>query len=214
MPRLNSTARPRLTAAILACLLIALTSITAPARANDMADEGRKIIASLSDTVIAIVSNKTLSRQIREERFRAIFQRHFDLRAIGRWVMGRPWRQATPAERQEYLKYFEDYVIKVYTNQLQRYSGEQFKVVRTDRDGRGVSVTSNIVEPGGQKPIVVIWRMRPRKGGLKVMDVVIENISMSANQRREFAEVYRRQGNSVRGLINALKAKVTQLNNR
>lgn len=203
---------PLFRAALSVAVALSIWLAQPSARAATMEEQGKSIIGSLSSTVISIVSDKQLSRVQREDKFRSIFRRHFDTAVIGRWVLGRPWRTATAAERTEYLKYFEDYVVKVYTTQLLKYSGEQFKVVGADKDGSGVSVTSHILDPGGQKPIVVVWRMRPTNGALKIRDVVIENISMSANQRREFAEVYRQRGNSVRGLINALQEKVNQLN--
>ena len=191
-----------------------LFAVARPSAAATIEQRGKAMINSMSSTVISIINDKSLSRTAREDKFRKIFEAHFDVRTIERWVMGRPWRTATAAERKEYLKHFEDYVIKVYTNQLLQYSGEEFRVVGADKDGPGVAVTTHIVDPDGQRPIVVVWRIRAKNGDLKIRDVVIENISMSANQRREFAEVYRQRGNSVKGLIAAIREKVNQLNSQ
>ena len=44
-----------------------------------------------------------------------------------------------------------------------------------------------------------------------VRDVLVENISMSQTQKREFASVYQQRGNTVDGLIAALREKIAEL---
>lgn len=193
--------------------VIALATLSTGAQAA-MTDDGRRIIQSMSTTVIANLKNQKVSRSERERLFEKLLDQHFDINTIGRWVMGRAWRAATPAERAEYMKLFRSYVLKTYTKQLSTYTGENFKVTGAAPDGKGVVVYSQIVSPNpAEKPIDLKWRMREVNGSLKVRDVVIENISMSLNQRREFASVYNRTG-SVQGLINTIRAKLAELNSR
>ena len=91
-----------------------------PARA-DVVSEGRTLIRSMGETVIAILANKGLPKAQREARFRRIYRANFNHPVIARYVMGAPWRTATPAQRDEFLQLFETYVAKVYAAQLSTY---------------------------------------------------------------------------------------------
>jgi phospholipid transport system substrate-binding protein len=189
-----------------------LPLVAAPAARADVVSDSRAMIASMANDVIAILSNKGLGRADREARFRAIFRARFDLGTIAPWVMGRPWQDATPAQRQEYLGLFETYIVKVYTAQLGSYSGERLEVVGAEADDSGAAVTTRIV--GGGRTIDIVWRLRGAGAALRVRDVVIENISMSLNQRREFAAVYQSRGGTVEGLLQALRDKIAELDRR
>ncbi len=201
-----------------AFVVVALTGLFAAGQAAApapvqaaMTDDGRKIIESMSQAVIANLKSQNTPRAEREKLFNSLLDTHFDIPTIGRWVMGRAWRTATPAQRKTYLELFHRYVLKTYTKQLSTYAGENFKVTGAAADGPGVVVYSQIVSPNpAEKPIDIKWRMRKVNGKLKVRDVVIENISMSLNQRREFASVYSRTG-SVDGLIKAIRDKLAEL---
>ena len=197
----------------LAGLLLVFGIAIAPGAAlGGVVEDGRQLVQGMADQVVSILKNQGLSRSQREDRFARIFQRHFDVETIGPWVMGRAWRSANAQQKARLKRLFEDYIIKTYTIQLSKYSGEEVRVVDAEQDGAGAVVTSHIV--GSGRPVVLKWRLRRTGGQLKVRDVVIDNISMSLNQRREFAAVYRREGNQVSGLIDAMERKVQQLNNR
>ena len=58
-----------------------------------------------------------------------------------------------------------------------------------------------ITSQGQGQPIRVDWRVR--RG--KVIDVIVEGVSMSVTQRSEFASIIQRNGGKVSALINHLK---------
>lgn len=190
-----------------------VTAAPMTAWAESTAD-GKVIVQRMADQVVTILANQGMDRAAKEARFRQILGQNFDVSTIAAWVMGPPWRTATPAQRAEYLKLFETYIVKVYTGQLSTYSGEKVLVTGAAADGPGVEVTSRITDPKNDRTVEVKWRLRPAGAQLKVRDVVIENISMSQTQRREFAAVFQQRGNSVDGLIAALREKIAELDTK
>ncbi len=196
-------------------LLLAAAALAAPAPAwADSKDDGKAIVQRMADQVVTTLANQGMDRAAKEARFRQILGQNFDVPTIGAWVMGPPWRTATPAQRTEYLKLFETYIVKVYTGQLSTYSGEKVMVTGAEADGPGVEVTSRITDPKNDRTVEVKWRLRSAGAQLKVRDVVIENISMSQTQRREFAAVFQQRGNTVDGLIAALREKIAELDRK
>jgi len=185
-------------------------ALVAPARA-DAVGEGRELIRSMGDTVVAILASKGLPKAQREDRFKTIYRANFDHPVIAAYVMGAPWKGATDAEKQEYLGLFETYVAKVYAAQLSTYSGEKFEVTGGEAEDSGATITSRIVDSKTGRIVDIKWRLRPSAGKLKVRDVLIENLSMSLNQRREFSAVVQRRGGTAAALIAAMREKIAQL---
>ncbi len=186
---------------------------TAGASHAAIEDDGKRMIQRMTQSVDFIVK-RSKARADREARFRKLFQENFDVRTIGRWVLGRPWRTATAAQKAAYLEVFQTYIVKTYTVQLSGYGGDQLQLVGTEKDGRGVAVITHIKDKSSRnRPIVIRWRLRKRNSRLMVRDVVIDGISMSLNQRREFAAVYAREGN-IDGLIATIRRKIVELDKK
>jgi phospholipid transport system substrate-binding protein len=171
----------------------------APADPTAFIDEmGRRALDVLSNQAPA---------PVRQARFRELFRQDFDIPRIARFVLGRYWNAASPAEREEFQRLLEDYVVFAYSSRLSQYSGELFKVQGSRPDDGAVIVNSIIIRPGEDRPIRVDWRLVSENGALKIADVIIEGISMAVTQRSEFAAVIERSGGRVSGLLTVMREK-------
>lgn len=194
-----------LTAAIAAAIAVpaALPALAAPS-----ADEARRFIDRLGEQAIELVEQDRLSSQASVERFRDLFRSNFDIPYISRFVLGRFWNAATEAQRDEYQRLFEDWVVRIYADRFSEYSGERMQVTGARAEGdRDVVVSARIVSPAGGAPVNVDWRVRDRQGSLQVIDVAIENVSMGRTQRNEFESVILRGGGRVEALLADLRAR-------
>lgn len=196
----------RLKRSLLICMF-GMTLLAAPVAADDLTDGARNFIQSLADKAISSLVEADLTAAEREKRFRNLFHEYFDVQGIGRWVLGRYWRQATEAERADFLREFEDFVVKTYANRFQAYSNEHFKIVDTLRQDGTVMISSEIVREGSTPPIRIEWRVAAADGGHLITDIVVEGVSMAQTQRSEFSSVIRRNGGSIEGLIATLRDK-------
>ena len=178
-------------------------------------ESAKTFINSLANDAILLMARKDLPAPERTQRFRELFKRGFDVAAIGRFVLGRYWRDATEAEQAEYLRLFEDLIVATYAGRFSEYSGETLTVLegRPDED-RFLLVTSQINRSGGNPPIRIDWRIADGQGTPKIVDVVVEGVSMSVTQRSEFASVIQRNGGKIQGLIVALRDKTKSLQTR
>ncbi len=189
----------------LACCLVVLL-VMPGARAESLDDGAGNFITSLADKAIAALTEEGISRDQRVARFRALLNENFAVKYIGRWVLGRYWRKATYAERSEYLKLFENLTVTTYVDRFERYSGETLTVTKTVVKKAGDAIVySQISRLEGVKPINVGWRVRAKEGDYKIVDVIVEGVSMGQTQRSEFASVIRRNGGNVKDLIAELR---------
>ncbi|HEY9079800.1 ABC transporter substrate-binding protein [Magnetovibrio sp.] len=186
----------------------------AASAAQTGAETAQVFIEGLADEAVQALTAEGVTRADRITRFRELLSHNFDVPLIGKWVLGRYWRTATDAEKEEYLKLFEDYVVITYVERFDQYSGEVIKVVKSVSDpGKDSLVYSEIHRPTGGEPIRIDWRVSNNADVYKIIDVYVEGISMSQSQRKEFTSVIRANGGTVAGLIGVLRKKVESLSN-
>jgi ABC-type transporter MlaC component len=199
-------------------VLMALGLVCAPtvsARATDPETDGRAIIQSMGDALLATLRAGP-DKATREARFGEMYRRNFDNAGLAAWTAGRAYTSASPEQQREYQQLFETYVIKAYAALLQQYKGERLRVDKTERDGRDIVVISNLVPPDPREPreIEMRWRMRMVGGRLVVTDVVIDKISMALTERRAFADWLHERGGTLEGLMGKLREKIARVNAR
>lgn len=196
----------------LLAVLAALPVVAAagPSRAAAVADP-RAFIQNLADTAMNTVAVGGLSDAERAERIRGLFVKTFDLNEIGKFVLGRYWRAATPAQQQEFLRLFEDIQVYTWTLRFRDYSGETLEIVGVTPDGERGTLVESRIQRNRQPPIAVQWRLRQQEDGPKVVDIVVEGVSMAITHRSDYTSALQGQGGRVDGLLDIMRRKVTQL---
>lgn len=168
-------------------------------------------IRGFADKALALVTDRSASLPDQRARFDALLTEHFDLEGIGRFLLGRYWRLATDEEREAYHKAFKESLVYTYTARFGEYGGQTLQVDGSREDGRFLLVQSRIVDPAGSAPVRLDWRLLPTGDSFKIIDVVIEGVSMSLTQRQEYASVIQANGGDVTALINALNKRMSEL---
>jgi phospholipid transport system substrate-binding protein len=124
----------------IAALIVSISLVASPARAAapDAESDAAAFLRAFSDRAITMLTDDSLSKEERSREFRSLLQSGFDMERIGRAVLGRYWRAASPEQRAEFLRLFEDFVVRVYAGRLSADSGETLEVgatrLRDDRD--------------------------------------------------------------------------------
>lgn len=190
------------------CGLAALILVAAvPARAATTPDG---FIQEIGSKAFESLSPANLTDAERIKRFRSLLNEAFDIKHIGRFVLGVYWRRATDTQRSEFLDLFETFVVQAYANRFRDLSDKKFVVKQAKPLSDKLSLVLSEVDSPGQQPINVNWKVRDDDHKYKIVDVAVNGISMSVTQRDEFAAVIRQNGGKVQGLIDALKRKVSQ----
>lgn len=167
--------------------------------------EAKDFIDKMGKRAISFLGNDRMTQTQKEAEFRKLLKSNFDLRTIGRFVMGRNWKVASEAQRNEYQRLFEDLVVKVYAARFDEYQGQNFDVSSFRAAGKkDYLVTSYITSETGPK-VQVDWRVRKKDGRYRIIDIIIEGVSMSVTQRSDFASVIQRGGGDVEVLLAHLR---------
>jgi phospholipid transport system substrate-binding protein len=174
-----------------------------PASASQ--ESARAFITQLGKETVAVLQRPDPPPQ-KAAKMEDILRRGLDFQSIGRFVLGRYWNSATPQQREEYMKVFTDFVVKSYARRLSEEATVSGFNITNIRDlGEGDSlVQTTITRPSGP-PLNYEWRVRDSGGNVKVVDVVVEGVSLLVTHRSDFTSVASQNG--VDGLIASLRDK-------
>jgi phospholipid transport system substrate-binding protein len=199
---------------VISALAVMLLAALLGARASAQPGQGpAAFLVELTDRAVARLTEPDLAEDELERRFRSLFNEGFDLPEIGRFVLGRYWRRASEGDQAAFLAAFEDLMVHRFLPMFSEYSGEKFDVGRVrpfKNNPDFVSVSSRLLREEGE-PIHVVWRVRKRDDGYRIVDVVGEGVSIAVTLRSEYHSVLKRNGGDVAALARELRAKIEGL---
>lgn len=138
---------------------------------------------------------------------------HFNFNRMTMLAVGRPWRDATPGQREQLVKEFRTLLVRTYSTALEQYSNQTIDVKPSaaKQGDNETTVRTQINQPGGQ-PIAMDYRMERTPQGWKVFDVSIEGVSIVTTYRSTFAAEVSKGG--IDGLIKSIAAQNARLEQR
>lgn len=204
--------RKFLSAGVASLLMVAVAAgggLPNAARADEYSDGTKIFIKTLAEKAIASLTVKDLSKGEREKRFRTLMLDNFAIPGIARFVLGRHWPRASEQEKSEYLKLFEDLMVATYAERFSKYAGETLEIEQAEVRGENdIIVYSTIKRVDGAQPIKVAWRVRGKPGGFKIVDVIVEGISMVQTQKSEFASFIQQHDGNLGALLTEIRKRI------
>ena len=191
------------------CFCLALLVLQpAIGRAALDAQAARTFIEGLADKAISALTPPDIPQEEREARARQLLRENFAVETIGQFVLGRHWKQATPEERDEYLRLFEELIVSTYVDRFKRYTGQKLRVTGSVNEPDGDVLVNSEIDRSGATPIAIDWRVRDESGRPQIVDVYVEGVSMGQTQRSDFSSVIRNSGGSVAGLLAEMRKRI------
>jgi len=177
-----------------------------PAKNEQLEIGAHKFVSDLTTKGLGILSNENLSGEKRNKEFKDLLQSSFDMKSIARFALGRYWRTSTKSEQNEYLKLFENMIVEVYSKRFSNYKGQQIELISTIPTGKADIMVSSVLIPETGAKIDIDWRVRKKKDGqLKIIDIMVEGVSMAMTQRSDFSSVIQRGGGKIEVLLAHLR---------
>lgn len=188
-------------AGLAAAMMLGLGPMPVRAQAVDQAEA---LVTTLASEMTALVNSGSSASELYVE-FERILANYADMPAVSASVLGPPWRGASDAQKQQFVAAFQTYVSRKYGRQFEEYRDASIEVARARDAGRsGVLVETSVLRPG-LEDIAVDWQISDRSGSAKVVNLIIEGVSMLANERAEVGAILDAQGGDIDGLISALR---------
>jgi phospholipid transport system substrate-binding protein len=88
------------------------------------------------------------------------------------------------------MSLFKNHLSMTYGRNVESYKNEKVQITGSRPEtGGDATVKTKIVRGGGGNDILVDYRLRQRDGTWKIIDVVIEGVSLVPNFRSQFQDV-------------------------
>jgi len=161
----------------------------------------------------APVEREREHQRLKEDALLYLIERNFDIKRVGRFVLGRYWRRATFKQQNEFLDVFKLAAVRTFSPLLKDVPLDTFKIVRiqwSNSDMIEVFVFSTI-EPEKNKTIKIRWRLWKAYSleGYKVIDITAEGVSLIVTLRSEYTSFIKRNG-GIDSLITELRKKANE----
>lgn len=177
--------------------------VPAPARALTTS-AAQSFVVGLAGELTALIDSGRGDAQM-YSAFEGILARYADMGAIAASTLGPPWRSASAAQKQGFVAAFQRYLSRRYGKQFRDYKNARIDVTGAKDGGKaGILVQTKVVRPGDED-IAVEWQVSDRSGAAKVVNLIIEGVSMLANERAEVGAMLDAQRGSLDALIAQLK---------
>ena len=193
---------------ILFSVLTALLLTVNAAYAEINAQKAEDFVKNITKQGIEEIINSDVTQAEKDQRFAKLFNEYLDLDFIGRFVLGRYWKTATPKQRSEFITVYRELNIKTWSKRFDEFKGKIFIFNGTTPSSSQYQIFVNSTVPMDQgAPAKVVWRVKETNGQFKVVDIIIENVSLAITARNEYTTYIRKSPDGINGLINDLKKK-------
>ncbi len=194
-----------------AALLLAAGAVGAPAGAAAQAerpglDESREFVAELVDRGLATWRADHPSDEDRTRAMHGLVHEYFDVKFITRGVLGKYARKIGAEDRQVFGDLFSEFVLAVYLPYLSQFDRERLRLLDARARGKRDTVVRSEFRTDEGAWVGADWRVRRTEDGLRVIDLVVEGVSLLLTQRQEFEAKIRESGFD--GLIEDLRTRL------
>ena len=182
--------------------ILGVLMLSSTARAENPAID---FVNNLADDVINQVLTADVSREEKLERFREKFTNALDLKNIGQFVLGVYWRKATDAEKEAFLDAFMDFTTKTWADRFDAYQGQKIVFTGVRNAERNQLYVDSTIQ--NNPPVEVIWRLKQKDDSYRIIDIIIEGVSMAMSYRNEYSAYLQTHEGRVSDLIKELQDK-------
>ena len=167
------------------------------------------LIKTTSDDVLAAIKDNSEKIKTDPKLVSGLVEKmvlpHIDFQTMSKLVLAVNWRKASAAQQAAFTQEFRELLVRTYSKSLGEYDGQKvtYFPMRAETDPKEALVRTEIQAKSGM-PIPVAYRLRKNEqGAWKIIDVVIDEVSLVTNYRNTFAQDVQRVG--IDGLIKQLR---------
>jgi len=186
---------------IVACLLLfaVLTAVAAESSAP------RELVRGITDAVIKVLREKGMSADDKRKRIEDIVFDYVDFETTSRLVLAKHWRNLNEDQKTQFIQEFRRHLSVTYGKNVESYQDETVTITGDRKEARGDSTVKTRIVRNGPNDILVDYRLRRKGNGWKIIDLIIERVSLVSNFRSQFQQIVANDG--IERLIDLLRKK-------
>lgn len=190
----NSPAKDMRTNKIVFLLAFLLIILTHPVFATDdhlsaVHKERESFARDFAQTVITILHDPKTAYNNRKDILRRAFSASVDIDWIAKFVIGRSWKNATDNQKEQYTSLYKKFLTETYVSSFAENPANSIFNIKilsvADEEKEAFTVHTRMMMMN-QNNIKVDYRVSDKDNSYKVVDIIIENVSLINSHRAEF----------------------------
>ncbi len=182
--------------ATLLTFLLVLPAFAATTPADDAAATAaaKATLSATIDEILEVLQAPGADTNGKLDQLQEITDRRFNFSRMSKLVLGRNRKKLSDAQQAEFEQEFKRHLTVTYGRRLESFAGEQIEIgdARVERNGE-ITVKTRVVG-GNADGILVDYRLREQEDSWKIIDVIIEGVSLVQNFRAQIQEIVSSQG--------------------
>lgn len=194
---------------VLMVLVMLLHVTVAHAQAPQNEQQARQELASRMATMtLAILKDTRAPEGDRKSNLERSFAKVVDTDWIAKFVLGSNWRKASEEQRNLYTELYRNYLAQLYVSNYAENPDRKVTDIKvlgvTDSEADDTKFTARTeVVLSNAERLKVDYLVSGAPGQYKIVDVIIEGVSLLATHRAEFSKIAANKG--IGGVIEKLK---------
>ena len=176
-------------------LLAARLAITAlclwflPPAIAQAAESPRAVVEATTDAVLAVLRDGGLTADDKRRRIEDIVYTRVDFDTLSRLVLAQNWKTLSEAQRADFVREFKRHLSLTYGKSVDNYKNERAAIVSDREETRGDWTVKTKIVRGGPDDIALDYRLRQTDGTWRIIDFIVEGVSLVSNYRSQFQEI-------------------------
>ena len=151
-------------------------------------------LQGMIDATLSVIYSQTHASQSADEKqaqIREKIESSYDLDVMIRYAIGKNWRRMNKQEQLEVLELVKQLVLKAYVTGLEGKDRPSITFGELTEIGKArIEIESTMVLD--TKTYYILYRLRHMDSGWQIYDIIVENVSMSSNYRRQIDDHFRK----------------------
>jgi phospholipid transport system substrate-binding protein len=170
-----------------------------PATAAPLAAGPQEVMTGLSTRLFATLDQESAATRRSADKVLPLVDRllspHFDREYAARLVLGQHWRNATPAQREQFAVVLYQRLLRTYVVAVAEWTPDRVKILPLRSDPEALQVTVHTEVKSSSGAIVPVdYRLHQTAEGWQIFDVVVEGVSYVRNYHDDTAEEVAQKG--------------------
>ena len=152
----------------------------------------RDVVDGQIKNALGVLRDAKLTQAQKREKIGKIADQTSDFQTLSRLTLGSYWSDLSAEHRATFVEEFRKHLSNAYGNFLDGYSGEDLKVIGDHQEPNGDwTVQLQVIDTnhGARQELAKVDCRLRRSGEWKVIDVIVEGVSVAAIFRAQFQDI-------------------------
>lgn len=195
-------------------LFVLLLSFSTAVNAEYIKTSDPKVYATKITEEVQRVSALNIEKSDKQKLLIKLFKENVDTDFMGKFALGKYYRNLNDEQKKKYLSFYKDYVIYSYIPKFDDYATGEVKILSVLKKDKGEYIVKTSLKPSAKNIPEIKLNYRIRKNGKSfiITDIIGEGVSYITTQRSDFGGALSKI--SVESFIKKLEKKVNKLKSK